>query len=223
MHLLVRGRLLEHLRAAVSATKLKQSEVARRLGVTQPRVSDLLRGRVDLFSTDALIDMLARFGKQVRLLPCVRRTDSSPDEPAIGAPEVRATPMRSALMARVRQKGTGPELVVQAIFRRLGRRFTVNTASLPGSPDILDTAARIAVFVHGCYWHRHPGCRASSTPKTNVAFWAKKFEANVRRDRRNARLLRALGFRAVVVWECQTKAPRVVALERRLARFFAVT
>jgi DNA mismatch endonuclease, patch repair protein len=131
------------------------------------------------------------------------------------------TPERSALMRRVRQKGTAPEVVVQEILTSLGHAFSANVHALPGSPDIIAVDHSCAVFVHGCYWHRHPRCPASSTPAQNVDFWTEKFAANVRRDRRKAGQLRNLGYRVLTVWECQTKsAEKRVRLERRLDRFF---
>lgn len=113
-------------------------------------------------------------------------------------------PARSALMARIRQKGTAPELAVRKIVSALGVRYTVENRDLPGSPDLANRARRWAIFVHGCFWHRHPGCRRASTPTRNARFWSEKFAANVRRDRRATRALRADGFRVIQVWECQT-------------------
>jgi DNA mismatch endonuclease, patch repair protein len=131
---------------------------------------------------------------------------------------------RSALMARVRQKGTAPELIVRAIVRRHGHRFGTNGNGLPGSPDLFDRRRRLAVFVHGCFWHRHSGCRATTTPKQNKEYWITKFEANVVRDRRQKQQLRRMGFRVLTVWECQAKSKSKLArLELRLERFFQNT
>ena len=86
-----------------------------------------------------------------------------------------------------------------------------------------DMRRRLAVFVHGCFWHRHRGCRACTTPKENAPFWAQKFADNVARDRRKATELRRLGFRVLTVWECQVKSEaKLVQLERKLGRFFGV-
>jgi DNA mismatch endonuclease (patch repair protein) len=131
------------------------------------------------------------------------------------------TPERSALLGRVRQERTAPELVVQEILTVLGHEYSTNVRGIPGSPDIVAADKSRAVFVHGCFWHRHQGCPASSTPTRNAEFWKEKFATNVRRDRRNIRELRKLGFRVMVAWECQTKsADKRVALQRRLDRFF---
>lgn len=112
---------------------------------------------------------------------------------------------RSILMSNVRQRGTTPELQVAQLLRPLGNRFRSNTKALPGSPDFSNSRLRLTVFVHGCFWHRHSGCRACTTPKSNREFWAEKFRANVRRDRSVARRLRALGYSVITVWECQLK------------------
>lgn len=131
------------------------------------------------------------------------------------------TPERSALLRRVRQKGTAPELIVQEMLTSGGHAFTTNVRGIPGSPDIVSTDHSRAVFVHGCYWHRHQGCPASSTPTNNAEFWKDKFAANVRRDRHKVRQLRELGYSVMIVWECQTKsAEKRVRLARRLERFF---
>lgn len=113
-------------------------------------------------------------------------------------------PERSALMARVRQKGTGPELLVRRCLHRLGFRFRLHRKDLPGTPDIVLPKHRKVIFVHGCFWHRHPGCSKTTTPKTRTGFWKDKFCTNVRRDRFNIGKLRELGWDPYVVWECET-------------------
>lgn len=111
----------------------------------------------------------------------------------------------SRRMADVRQKDTTPELAVRRALTMLGLRYRVRNRDLPGSPDIANRTRKWAVFVHGCFWHRHPGCVRSTTPKRNRAFWKKKFEANVARDARAVAALRERGFRVVTVWECETE------------------
>ncbi len=131
------------------------------------------------------------------------------------------TPERAALMARVRQAGTRPELAVRVIVRRLGHRFRTNGVGLPGSPDLYDTNRKRVVFVHGCFWHRHKKCAACTSPKNNHVFWQQKFQQNIIRDQRNVRKLRRLGFRVLTVWECQLKSRfKLARLERRLEDFF---
>src|ERR1700674_5066845 len=114
-------------------------------------------------------------------------------------------PRRSALMARVRQRGTAAELVVASALRSLGASYRLNVRTLPGSPDFANRTRRWAVFVHGCFWHRHAGCVRATVPKTNKKFWQTKFAANRVRDRRAIRMLRRSGYRVIVVWECEVE------------------
>jgi DNA mismatch endonuclease (patch repair protein) len=113
------------------------------------------------------------------------------------------SPARSALMARVRQKGTEPELAVRRCLHRMGYRFRLHRTGLPGTPDIVLPKHRKAIFVHGCFWHRHPRCARTTTPKTRIAFWTEKFRSNQHRDRVNMLHLRKTGWDPVVVWECR--------------------
>ncbi|MBL0175314.1 MAG: DNA mismatch endonuclease Vsr [Ignavibacteria bacterium] len=110
---------------------------------------------------------------------------------------------RSDVMSRIRNKDTAPELAVRSLLHRLGYRFRLHSASLAGHPDIVLPRHRTVIFVHGCYWHRHRGCRYAYTPKSRVEFWEAKFEANRQRDKVVTRELRRLGWRVLVVWECQ--------------------
>ena len=118
-------------------------------------------------------------------------------------------------MALVRNKDTGPELVVRRILHHLGFRYRLHRAGLPGRPDIVFPSRRKAIFVHGCFWHRHRGC--CRTPKTRLDFWVPKLVKNRRRDLRNQRELRKLGWDFLVVWECELRDTDVVAL--RLIEF----
>ncbi|MBA4135820.1 MAG: hypothetical protein C0518_00725 [Opitutus sp.] len=130
---------------------------------------------------------------------------------------------RSALMARVRQKHTAPEIAVRCELHAMGVRFTVNgpkNRTLPGRPDIVLPARKLVVFVHGCFWHRHVGCIRTTTPTANRDFWLSKFAANVSRDALQKKKLRKLGWRPLVVWECETKRPE--RLKRRLARLLQI-
>ncbi|WP_346897537.1 very short patch repair endonuclease [uncultured Roseibium sp.] len=113
---------------------------------------------------------------------------------------------RSALMARIGSKDTKPELKVRRLLHVLGYRFRLHRKGLPGRPDIVLPKWKTAIFVHGCFWHRHPGCKDASTPKTNVEFWEKKFLENTTRDERVSNELRQLGWKVVVIWECETKS-----------------
>lgn len=126
---------------------------------------------------------------------------------------------QSRRMAAVRRTGTVPELAVRRAMWVAGLRFTLSNRDLPGSPDLANRTRQFAVFVHGCFWHRHPGCPRATTPARNRDFWEEKFAANVSRDRRALRALRAMNYAVAVVWECQVaRAPR---LERTLAKLAA--
>ncbi|HCE01853.1 MAG TPA: hypothetical protein DEQ98_01320 [Acidobacteria bacterium] len=114
-------------------------------------------------------------------------------------------PNRSALMKRVRRQDTAPEMIVRRLLHRMGYRYRLHARDLPGRPDIVFRRLKKVVFVHGCFWHRHHGCRRSSMPKRRSDFWAAKFDRNVLRDRQNVADLEALGWRWWVVWECKTR------------------
>lgn len=121
--------------------------------------------------------------------------------------DVLTTEQRSAVMSRVRSKNTRPELKVRMLLHGLGFRFRVHRRDLPGHPDIVLPRFRTVVFVHGCFWHRHANCTKTTVPASNADFWASKFVANKRRDRRIQNDLRKRGWRVIVVWECETLAP----------------
>lgn len=110
---------------------------------------------------------------------------------------------RSKNMAAVRGKNTTPELIVRHVLHAMGYRFRLHKKDLPGKPDIVLSKYRTCIFVHGCFWHRHLGCHRSSTPQTNVEFWQKKFDKNVARDKSVATQLERLGWKVIVVWECE--------------------
>lgn len=110
---------------------------------------------------------------------------------------------RSWNMSRIRGKDTTPELVVRSALHRMGFRFRLHKKDLPGRPDIVLSRYRTAVFVHGCFWHRHPGCTKAYTPKSRVRFWQSKFDQNVKRDAAVRNQLERLGWNVVVVWECE--------------------
>ena len=112
---------------------------------------------------------------------------------------------RSWNMSRIRGRDTVPELVVRSVLHRLGYRFRLHDRNLPGRPDIVLTRFRTVVFVHGCFWHRHPRCRFAYTPRSRVPFWLQKFQQNVERDTRFVRALRGEGWQVVTIWECQTR------------------
>lgn len=131
---------------------------------------------------------------------------------------VRTTPQRSALMSRVRQKGTTNELIVRQALHSVGGRFRLNRRTLPGSPDISSERRRKAIFVNGCFWHAHRDCPKATVPKSNAEFWRVKLAGNVERDARKIAELRRLRFDVLVVWECELA--RVTALRKRLDSFW---
>lgn len=123
---------------------------------------------------------------------------------------------RSEIMRAVRRENTGAEIKVRRLLHSFGLRFRLHCKKMPGSPDISLPRFRTVIFVHGCFWHRHPNCRYATTPKTRPEFWLSKFEANVQRDSKKEAQLRELGWQVLVVWECETRNPR--ELEERLKR-----
>lgn len=106
-------------------------------------------------------------------------------------------------MSRIRSKNTKPEIIVRSLLHRMGFRFSLKRKDLPGHPDIVLPRHKTVIFVHGCFWHRHKACRVFSLPKSRVSFWKKKFDNNVDRDRKNHCELRKLGWKVIVLWECQ--------------------
>jgi DNA mismatch endonuclease (patch repair protein) len=120
-------------------------------------------------------------------------------------------------MRGVRRTGTGAEIIVRRLAHRYGYRFRVDRKDLPGRPDIVFPAKRAVIFVHGCFWHRHRACRRASVPHTRTDYWLAKFERNVARDVAAQRELKKLGWRVLVLWECQTQDAK--SLAARLRRF----
>jgi len=112
---------------------------------------------------------------------------------------------RSWNMSRIRGKDTTPELLVRRLLHSMGYRFRLHVSSLPGRPDIVLAKYRTVIFVHGCFWHRHSGCKNCSTPTNRRDFWVNKLEGNARRDRVNGQKLRELGWCSLVAWECETE------------------
>ncbi len=126
---------------------------------------------------------------------------------------------RSRIMRAVKSGDTTPELIVRCLVHGLGYRFSLRNRNLPGSPDLVLPRLGKAIFVHGCFWHRHACAAGQSTPATRVDYWQAKFDRNVMRDRSNLRKLRRLGWSVLVVWECQTRASKQAGLSARVSRF----
>lgn len=124
---------------------------------------------------------------------------------------------RSAIMARIKSKNTAPEIAVRRAAHRLGFRFRLHRRDLPGVPDLVFPRFRRVLFVHGCFWHQHQGCKRSNVPKSRVDYWAPKLSRNVLRDFLHQRRLEKLGWTVGVIWECQTELPG--AVEALVARF----
>lgn len=119
--------------------------------------------------------------------------------------ELLLDPQTSARLGRIRQKNTKPEQDVRKIVAALGLRYRLSNRDLPGSPDIANRSAGWAIFVHGCFWHRHEGCKRTTTPKRNREFWEAKFRANEDRDRRAIDALIQERFRVAIIWECEAQ------------------
>ncbi|MES3013874.1 MAG: DNA mismatch endonuclease Vsr [Pseudomonadota bacterium] len=125
---------------------------------------------------------------------------------------------RSRMMAGIGGKNTRPEMAVRQHLFAAGFRYRLHRRDLPGRPDIVLPKYKTVIFVHGCFWHRHTGCRFAAVPATNAQFWREKLDGNVERDRRSARALRAAGWRVLRVWECRTSAKDLERLVADLAK-----
>jgi DNA mismatch endonuclease (patch repair protein) len=113
---------------------------------------------------------------------------------------------RSWNMSRIRSKDTKPEKIVRSLLHRMGYRFRLNVKSLPGKPDIVLPKYKTVIFVHGCFWHRHPKCKYAYTPKSRIEFWGKKFSDNVERFKIVKKELKHLKWNVLVIWECEIKS-----------------
>lgn len=125
--------------------------------------------------------------------------------PILGSDLTGPDLLRQRIMRAVKQANTSPEMIVRRALFGQGYRYRVHAKNLPGTPDIVFPRRRIAVFVHGCFWHRHAGCRLATTPKTRAAFWNSKFRRNQERDATVRQSLEAAGWKVVEVWECDVK------------------
>lgn len=114
-------------------------------------------------------------------------------------------PAKSAAMAKIGPKNSKPETVVRRMAHALGYRFRLHRRDLPGTPDLVFPSKRKVIFVHGCFWHRHEGCKWATTPKTRVEYWSRKFEENIARDRKQADALKSSGWEVLTIWECETR------------------
>jgi DNA mismatch endonuclease (patch repair protein) len=114
-------------------------------------------------------------------------------------------------MAQVRAKDTKPEMLVRRLVHAMGYRYRLHRRDLPGSPDLVFVSRRKVIFVHGCFWHRHSGCRLARLPKSRLDFWLQKLTANAERDLRNEHALHQLGWEILTLWECELGSAEVIA------------
>lgn len=123
-------------------------------------------------------------------------------------------------MSLIRGKDTKPEMVVRRLVHSLGYRYRLHRRDLPGCPDLVFSARRKVIFVHGCFWHRHPDstCKLARLPKSREEFWVPKLESNASRDRRNEQALKDQGWNVLVIWECETNDQGM--LKRKIQAFF---
>lgn len=122
---------------------------------------------------------------------------------------------RSLRMSLVRSKDTKPELAVRKLAHSMGYRYRLHSADLPGKPDLVFRSRKRAIFVHGCFWHRHQGCRKATMPASRVDYWAPKFARTVERDREHLEALSAKGWNTLVIWECELKDIDALAAKLR--------
>lgn len=118
-------------------------------------------------------------------------------------PDIYDKATRSRVMASIRGQDTKPEMYVRRLLHRMGYRFRLHRKDLPGNPDIVLPGRRAVILVHGCFWHQHPGCKRAARPDSNQDFWDKKLDRNVRRDQENISKLERLGWRVLIIWECE--------------------
>lgn len=123
---------------------------------------------------------------------------------------------RSWNMGRIKGRNTAPEIAVRSMLHRAGFRFRLHAKTLPGKPDIVLQSRRTVIFIHGCFWHRHTGCKQCYMPKSNIEFWETKFAGNVERDEKYSRVLKEAGWKVITVWECELQSPD--KLRKRLVR-----
>ena len=137
--------------------------------------------------------------------------------------DVHTPETRSYNMSQIKGKNTKPEKMLRSLLHRAGYRFRLNAAKLPGKPDIILPRYRTVIFVHGCFWHRHPKCQYATLPATRTGFWSAKFTRTVERDRGNRLVLECSGWQVLVVWECVLKNNHEYVLETIEKRLGGVT
>ena len=126
----------------------------------------------------------------------------------------KVSEQRSRNMSAIKSKNTKPEIAVRKVLHSMGYRFRLHGKDLPGSPDIVLPKYKTVIFVHGCFWHRHENCKYATTPKTREEFWESKFKENVIRDKSNQKKLSAIGWKIIIVWECEIKDKNLLIKDR---------
>jgi len=121
-------------------------------------------------------------------------------------------------MSRIRSKDTKPEIIIRSLLHKMGYRFRLHRKDLPGKPDIVLPKYKTVVFVHGCFWHRHRGCKRCTTPTSNQSYWLKKLNRNIEKDKLHKMQLRKSNWKVLVIWECETK--NLDKLTNKLSKLF---
>lgn len=126
---------------------------------------------------------------------------------------------RSQIMQRIRSKNMRPEMLVRRLVHKMGYRYRLHKKDLPGSPDMVLTKKKKIIFIHGCFWHQHAlkSCKITHKPKSNTGYWHPKLKRNVERDKRNRKLLRHMGWKVLVIWECELKREKIA--HKKIQRF----
>jgi len=126
---------------------------------------------------------------------------------------------RSEIMRNIRGKDTAPEMAVRSLVHRMGYRYRLHAKDLPGKPDMVFRSKRKVIFVHGCFWHLHEGCRKAAFPKSKKRYWVPKLLRNRERDERILQELKTMGWKALVIWQCQLAKKELIS--RKINRFLA--
>ena len=124
---------------------------------------------------------------------------------------------RSRIMSRIHGKDTVPEMAIRRLIHGMGYRYRLHDRSLPGSPDLVFRSRKKVIFVNGCFWHRHHGCRLATVPKTNVEYWTEKFRLNSERDRKTHEEFELLGWKILLIWQCEIRDTEKV--KRKIIKF----
>jgi DNA mismatch endonuclease (patch repair protein) len=139
-------------------------------------------------------------------------------------PDNLTADQRKKAMSQVQQRDTKPEKIVRSLLHRLGFRFRKNVSSLAGNPDVVLPKYKTIIFVHGCFWHQHKGCRKANRPTSNTEFWNTKLDKNVKRDKETIKLLKRLGWKVIIIWECELKnAERIENIKKKLVSKLSTT